>query len=157
MNVIFHDWSLLSNNFLVIATVVSRGLAWALGEHTVTNSQWFSVVDTTVSTMSLRYMLARCKGKKSHSKSAHISQRSFLYVEIFFVFDETEQQSQKRRHREMKKQQIRGGKMRGDTTSGGWGDEGLSLTVKSVTAETSKCQTSLKNTHHRGKFPLKVN
>lgn len=34
---------------------------------------------TTVSTMSLRYTLARCKEKKNHSKSAHISQRSFLY------------------------------------------------------------------------------
>lgn len=37
--------------------------------------------------MSLRYTLARCKEKKNHSKSAHISQRSFLYGGR--VFDET--------------------------------------------------------------------
>lgn len=115
--VIFHDRSLVLVIIPSTHTVnirfqylVSLGLPWALEEHThCYKTQWRSHVHTTVSMISLRYALARCKEKKrNHSKSAHISQRSFLYGESFLTKHNNIHNRRDTERR--KKQQIRGGK-----------------------------------------------
>lgn len=62
----------------------------------------------------MRYTLARCKEKRNHSKSAHISQRSFLYGEIFFWRNNNSHHRwghrKTKNKKQNKKQQIRGGK-----------------------------------------------
>lgn len=70
---------------------------WLQIEHTpllVVMQLWvtnMTLQTATEPTLSLSYTIARCKGKKrNHSKSAHISQRSFLYGEFSAKHDDTE-------------------------------------------------------------------
>ena len=112
------------------------------------------VPTSPVPIMSLKFTIARCKEKRNHSKSAHISQRSFLYGEEFFRRNTTITKQGTQKDEE---QQIRGGKKNEKRHNirwmKGWSDYHTQWKVWQLRLENVKC---LGNALTTCELPFKV-